>query len=261
MSSGHSDATSDRSDFVVCFVYGAPGTGKSTLLDALESNADDGCPFWFAVVHEPTRKPKIARLIREAYKQDHRGNVDGLAKSYAFQAQMLIAEQRRVDVQDFVDNWLDGSLQQAAKHGKRLVVVFDGSPGTDLLLYGSCKHEDGLISDDQLKLLQQTTKKVVLSVPVRFQAPSLFVQLRIADDTDGRKHWHRVCVQRAAETERGVSPDVFARLARFADATAERLATKMEHVAINTDKIDSKTVYEAFCRQLLNGRLAGIRAQ
>ena len=225
-------SSSGGTKVIVCVVWGAPGTGKTTLLKNLES-ADDIAGFRICTVAEPTDDAKIKKLIKEAYCGDKAAEV-------AAYVQNMIMEARHASYVYFVENRLEKERQAASAENKDLLVVCDGHIITDELVYVRSKHASEQISDSQLLKYWQRRRELERVGPSIFAKPTCFVQLRIDDDDDGQKHWHRVCVERNTGVESDVPPSVFAHLAAFADSGQETLAELAESIQINTDEIDAE---------------------
>lgn len=231
-------------------VFGAPGTGKTTLLKLLlERNSDARCPVRFAIIDEPTSRPDIAALLQKMYEETAADIAAG--RSVAAQVQTRIMEARIEGYVNFMDTRMAEERQAAMRDKKKaLVVVCDGHVLTDDRLYVQSKFDAGQISMAELRAYTAHKSALLSTVAHTFAEPSVFCQLMIGDDHSGAKHHYRVCAQRNNSTERSVPPAVFARLARYADQTRRALSVSNSISGavcwMNTDSMSIEAVGDAF---------------
>jgi hypothetical protein len=240
----------DHGDLTVIVVYGAPGTGKSTLLHVLERNDDDQVPFHFAVLHEPTSDPAIVAMIKQAYDEQDAA-ASGASSDVAARVQHCIMDARAQAFADFCRDRLSAARAEALRRGKPLVVVSDGHPATDMMIYVTCKLVHNQITEAQCDELIAKSRRFGQGIVAPLVQPHAFLQLRIGDDADGRKHWNRVCVLRQSEAESNVQPQTFAELAKYADLCYQTLAAwPTASYRIDTDELNNQRVMDIFLGSL-----------
>lgn len=206
----------DHSFALVIVLYGAPGTGKSTLCERLLlKNSDATCRYRFATIDEPTGRPEIASLLKAMYKETPTDWAAG--RSVAARVQTDIMEARFDTYSGFVKHKLFEERAQADASNRRLVVVCDGHILTDDKLYAKSKHDARQISEEDFSIYQNLKLVLWYELPNMFARPAAFVQLKIDNDSTGVVHHKRVCEQRNTGTEADVDPAVFARLDSYAD--------------------------------------------
>lgn len=233
-------------------IYGAPGTGKTTLLEEIERrNDEEDCPYYFQTIDEPTSRADIAERLRLMYAETANDVESG--SSVTAEVQTLIMQTRISQYDCFMEHSLRFALREANARKKTLVVVCDGHVLTDDKLYVRSKHDAGQISTQQFAQFTACKERALADAAEFFAAPAAYFQLTIDNDPTGTKHHHRVCVQRANATESNVDPAVFARLAQYADSTFELLqqtaSTNNCTVAkIPTDQCTPTEVYAEFLR-------------
>lgn len=185
-------------------VYGSPGVGKTTLVSSLSG---------LSVVEEPTNTPEIREMIADMYA----GKPGAAAR---LQGAILDARIR-----------LLGQLEENA------VVVCDGHPLTDLLIYGALHRENGSMSAEEYAAYEHRVLKSTAHMP-----PTFFVQLIIGGDHDGSKHGHRVHKLRASQEEAGVDSAVFKQMSALSQRAPESISAIYGNAALlATIDTDGKT--------------------
>lgn len=205
--------------FIVLF--GCPGVGKTTLLKELRKHRGDR--FRFLTLDEPTRGEEVSALLARMYNETKEEIAAG--RSVAAAVQTLIMETRAASYKELLasSHWTKVA-HDAQLFGYDTVVVCDGHLLTDDKLYVRSKFDGGQISTEQLAIYEERKNALLAAMDPLCSSPRIYCHLTIDADESGTKHHHRVCTLRQDEAERGAPPSVFARLARYADDTAEELA-------------------------------------
>lgn len=214
---------------ICCVLFGAPGTGKTTTLRLLaesgRGNAEGG--FLFATIEEPTNQPHIVELLKQMYAETPESIANN--GSIAFEVQCAILRARVKSYADFTRTQLRQIGEAARERNKRVVVVLDGHPLTDDLLYVASKHAAGQISAAQREAYTDIKTHALGGIGDLFGSPTVYCQIKIANDPSGAEHHKRVCVQRKNAAEEGVDTKVFADLAKFADRAMSVLLDTRPH--------------------------------
>lgn len=217
-------------------VYGAPGTGKTTLITAIKALDDKALPYCFTTIEEPTHNAEIVELLKQMYNETPEFSASG--HSLAAKTQLCILEARFETYRAHVAR-IDALRAEAQSRSKRLVVVFDGHVTTDMMIYVRSKMAAGQINP--LQYCTHTHKIARLEKQLGYRiTPDVLCQLCISDDEFGIEHHRRVCLLRQTEAERDVPPSVFANLAAYANAA--HASMKRNNPMMTTARIDTKTV-------------------
>ncbi len=226
---------------VVCVVvFGAPATGKTTLLRMLEA-ATEGTVH-YATIDEPTHYPDIAQKLAIMYNESQETIAAG--KSVAFDVQMRIMTRRAQIYAEFYHGLLQLHVELAAKKGCHTVaVVCDGHLLTDDKLYVQSKVDSGQISLDQQHSYEVIKEAYLKTLPPLFATPDEFLELTLAD-ASGHTHIRRIAA-RESFVEVGVPAAVFARLSQYASRASDQLTRDLgATTAISTMLTDTFTPLE-----------------
>lgn len=199
----------------VVTVFGAPGVGKTTLVNDLNRRAQNS-PTYYVAIEEPTNAPHIVELLLRMY-----GNESATA---AIDAQLAILEERAAQMQHFASDELPRHIDAArAANCTNLVVVCDGHPLTDQL-YMSAKVETGAITAEQAADYDLRRAALLEQLPRQFATPLGVIEMALVDQS-GQSHARRIA-RRDTVAERGVNPAVFAHLASHSHQTLLQLAKR-----------------------------------
>lgn len=232
----------------VVVAFGAPTTGKTTLLKNLErlnDRAELG-GVHFVTIHEPTNEPAIDALIKTMYNETK----DQIARgeSIAALVQTTIMQRRAQLYTEMLDQFASKTLPVATK-AKRdaIVVVCDGHLLTDDKLYMQSKVDGGQVTAAQQVVYEAKKAELLANMHPKFARPAAFFELSI-DDTSGGTHVKRI-VERDSAAERDVPEQVFVVLEQYAERTRaalaeEKFAPIVHRVA--TDKANPRKVLTEF---------------
>ena len=238
---------------LVVVLYGAPGTGKTTLLEMLRERAHD--KFHFVTVVEPTNSPEIVALLQQMYEQSEADIRAG--RSVTLRTQAAIMRARFAAMRAVAANY-PWDLLHAVAHRKRLVYVCDGHPLSDAALYARAKFDSHEMTTAEfawyLRELASELQHFELSL---LCTPQLFLKLHLEGDTDGSLHYHRVFTLRQTEAERNVPPSVYKHLAEHANSAHKHIACPgTRHASLDTWNHEPVAVWTAFVNMLLSDQLA-----
>jgi len=201
--------------FACVVLFGAPGSGKSTLLAGLQAWQSDSVEF--VAFPEPTDTPEMQALLDEHYNTK--------SSTSAFRLQMAILAQRANSYKAWVSDQAAAVCSAAARAGKSVVVVCDGHPRTDALLYAYSKYKSGEIDAASYDVYKASLALHLDTMDERFAQPSVFYHMHIAGDEQSGVEYHRRVVHlRNNASERQLVPKTFARFARYARAARVHLA-------------------------------------
>lgn len=212
----------------IVVVFGAPATGKTTLLKGLKKEPAHGS-FYYTTIDEPTHAPHIVALLRQMYTETDEAVRAGL--SVATQVQNEIMEERARLYNKFTESCPPDIWRALRANAGTLVVVCDGHLLTDDKLYVASKVASGQISADQLAVYEKRKEELVHELHAAFARPLGFVELALVDKT-GETHVRRIA-QRDSVAEAGLPPAVFARLAQY----SEKTRTTLEREGFATERI------------------------
>ncbi len=231
-------------ELAVIVVFGAPATGKTTLLQRIKNEPLQG-KVYYTTIDEPTHEPHIVELLRQMYNETEA--VVRAGNSVAYRVQSEIMSERARLYREFAETSKAMKEIRSAAHAgaKTLVVVCDGHLLTDDKLYAASKADSGQISSDQLRIYETHKAAFLREMHSSFARPLAFIEL-VLDDESGQTHARRIS-ERDSVAEAGVPADIFARLARYSHTTAEDLARHDFAVdRITTDHCDPAAVHSAF---------------
>lgn len=206
----------------VCAVFGAPGVGKTSLMNELDRRgARASSKLLFATLREPTDSAAMQQMLALQYKEAQAGGT-----SATFEIQKLIMVSRSDMYRRWMANECARLQAEAERQGKTLVVLCDGHVRTDALLYAQSKADAGQMTPAQFRIYKSMLATECRGLSDAFANPQLYCHIFIGDDTDGSEHYRRVVLERQTEAERTLDKTTFARFVRYASMTAKRVGNK-----------------------------------
>lgn len=209
----------------VVVVFGAPATGKTTLLRAVEqlNRRESAGGVHFVTIDEPTDSEEIRLMINQMYTETEETIARGESIAAALQTRIM---QRRAEMyQEFYRQFVAKELQAAKEsHRSAIVVVCDGHVLTDDKLYMQSKVDSGQVSHTQQAEYEAKKLALLGTMHVAFSKPEAFLELAF-HDMSGTTHAQRLAA-RDSVAERGVPAHVFARLAAYSARTLSTLLAK-----------------------------------
>lgn len=244
----------------VVVVFGAPATGKTTLLRAVEklNRRETAGGLHFVTLDEPTDSEEIRLMINQMYTETPETIARGESIAAALQTRIM---QRRAEMyQEFYQNFVASELK-VAKEALRaaIVVLCDGHVLTDDKLYMQSKVDAGQVSFVQQSEYEAKKLALLSTMHLAFSKPEAFLELAF-DDMSGATHAKRLAV-RDSLAERGVPASVFATLAAYSARTLETLAAKDAAPVIAKlvcDNMSPDQVLAAFQRFVITEVLYGV---
>lgn len=233
----------------VVVVFGAPTTGKTTLLKNLEKlncRAASG-GVHFVTLHEPTNDPEIVALLKQMYNETPEQIARG--ESVAANVQTCIMQRRASGYASFVEDFA-AKVAPAVRFGKReaVVVVCDGHVLTDDKLYMQSKVDSGQVSREQQRIYEEKKSALLAQMHPKFARPDVFYELSM-DDKSGATHVRRI-IERNSQVESDVPASVFVTLDQYSERTRIALAAEPHAPIVRrtaTDKECSALVFNNFC--------------
>jgi deoxyadenosine/deoxycytidine kinase len=242
-------ATPTPMQVLVVAVFGAPATGKTTLLRKLAKYTEG--KIHYVTIDEPTNDPVINDLIAKMYKE--RTGVVPEGQSVAWQVQTRIAQMRIETYDDFAHMHLAGHIEDAARKGcDTIALVSEGHLLTDDKLYVQSKVDSGQITKQQFHYYEVAKADFLSRIPRLYAQPCAFLELAL-DDTSGVTHVARI-EARGSKAESGEPPEVFANLARYSEQT-RRILEKPNNTFLKqpvvdrivTDRLSPEDLLRDFC--------------
>jgi deoxyadenosine/deoxycytidine kinase len=195
---------------ILVVVFGCPGVGKTTLIDALRANDH------YATVPEPTTSERIRTLIADMYEKK---------PNSAIRLQTAILSERI----DAMALGLDATDKK--------IVVCDGHPMTDLLIYGKLHVQNKTMTVEEYEDYERRIWKSTFMMPT-----TVFIQLKIGNDENGEKHFHRIHNLRASQEEQSVDMSVFNDMSKMSSLAPESIKQMLGDSAfIGSIETDAKT--------------------